>query len=868
LSSWNNIITIYEDIISSSIDESDLVIDLEDAISGRSVAEYHDSQLFFQRSFITKSLHFLLENICKKFQTGEGSSVYSIRTPFGGGKTHTLLNIYHFLSGKYISEKLFSGLVQPENVRIGRIVGTHINPLIGNNKNELSIKTLWGELAYQIGGKKGYKEFIDNDQKLVSPGKIQLKTFLEKNQPFILLFDEILEYIVKAQGVSVINTDLGAQTLAFIQELVETIAFLPKAMLVVTLPTLEEEIFTTDSKKLLKKLLKILGRIETLETPISRLEILSIVQKRILKEVLDEKGKEIIINKYIDRLEYSNRFFNEMSNSEIEIIFYQSFPFHPDVLLTLIDNWDSFESFQRIRGVLRVVHYLINDIVNNEVKSELILPSNINFENNQIKEEFLKHIGSKFGKILNSDILEIKNKIKSNKYHNSHYINLFKDLAVTIFFHSFSKNSIRRITESDLIHLLVNDDIHPKMISEAINYLTNHLWYLNEQENSYQFGIHPNLNKIIADIKSKFKGEAPLFLKKLLTEKLGTDLLGFIWPRKSSDIPDNQVLKLVLIHPEVTIADIQTWIDKKGRSFRLYTNTIILSYPNIQEYDKCIDLILTLHAIEDIKKNQHLYFLPNSFLDVSELDIRLDIIRKNILYKVFSIYNTVLVSNHNVDLGFPEDSTILLSSWVKHSLIEKEKIVNKLHPRVLTTKFLKENQKYKLKDILNHFLKSSDLFMLESSNTLRKTVQQGLKHGNFGLVHLNEINQTPSKIIINKNINLKEITFSDKEYLVNLNYINKITEKKHKNFPNIKSKEDKENFIYSYSIRLENVNSEELKLLNSSLDNGIDSEGNELSFNVEISLKSKEGIEKKTIEKKIRETLSQLGANVTKEDFE
>jgi hypothetical protein len=115
---------------------------------------------------------------------------------------------------------------------------------------------------------------------------------------------------------------------------------------------------------------------------------------------------------------------------------------------------------------------------------------------------------------------------------------------------------------------------------------------------------------------------------------------------------------------------------------------------------------------------------------------------------------------------------------------------------------------------------------------------------------------------------LKEITFSDKEYLVNLIYINKITEKKHKNFLNIKSKEDKENFIYSYSIRLENVNSEELKLLNSSLDNGIDSEGNELSFNVEISLKSKEGIEKKTIEKKIRETLSQLGANVTKEDFE
>jgi hypothetical protein len=73
--------------------------------------------------------------------------------------------------------------------------------------------TFWGELGYQVAGKDGYEFFRQNDEARVSPGKEKIREFLEAHQPFVLLYDEILEYINRVRDVrDQIEESLGAQT--------------------------------------------------------------------------------------------------------------------------------------------------------------------------------------------------------------------------------------------------------------------------------------------------------------------------------------------------------------------------------------------------------------------------------------------------------------------------------------------------------------------------------------------------------------------------------------------------------------------------------------------------------------------------------
>lgn len=558
MSRWSEIVVLNQDIIDNNFDESEFVLDLEDVISGNCSENYSDSNEFFQRTYLTPKLHSLLVNIGKKLRNGEGNSIYSIKTPFGGGKTHTLITIYHFIKENDFSDEKISSIKKPKKINIGSIVGTHYNPLAGHVRDKIQIKTIWGEIAYQFAGLKGYNAFKENDQNQISPGKILLKTFLEKLQPFVLLFDEILEYITKAQGVKVTNSDLGAQTFSFLQELVEIVASLPNGIVFITVPELEEEIFSSESLKVLRKFTKILGRIETIETPVSKLDIFPIIQKRFFRSEKNKSAKKSVLKKYSDLNGSKNIYFDEFQGRNLESLFYLSYPFHPDLLVTLINQWGSFNTFQGIRGVLRFIYYLLSDLNENRNDPEIILPFDLNYSNSLIRNELLKHIGQEFDKIIQSDIENIGSKIDSSEDIKEDYLRLYEKISKTVFFHSFSSSPFNGINNENIVNLLSTDEIHPKLINESINQLHNFLWYFNTSNDLNFISNKPNITKIISDIKNRYKNESIIHLKDLISELVGDSLLCIIWPQNSSEIPDNTRLKLVILHPEITLDKAKT----------------------------------------------------------------------------------------------------------------------------------------------------------------------------------------------------------------------------------------------------------------------------------------------------------------------
>ncbi|MFQ6032740.1 MAG: hypothetical protein ACE5K2_07445, partial [Candidatus Zixiibacteriota bacterium] len=160
---WYDIIEPHEDIKKGDFDESVFAADLGDVASGAAPADYADPFLFFKKTYFTRGLTNLLIQVSSKLREGKGSSVIEIQTPFGGGKTHALISIYQYLKNGHKVEGLLPDGCERIDAKVTVVVGTHLNPLEGHERKRLHINTLWGEIAYQLGGEAGYREFEKND---------------------------------------------------------------------------------------------------------------------------------------------------------------------------------------------------------------------------------------------------------------------------------------------------------------------------------------------------------------------------------------------------------------------------------------------------------------------------------------------------------------------------------------------------------------------------------------------------------------------------------------------------------------------------------------------------------------------------------
>jgi len=131
---------------------------------GEGSNEYRNPAEFFRRTFLTESLKNLLIGALQRLSGEGGDPVVQLQTNFGGGKTHSMLALYHFFSGTPTSELLDVETLATEaevksipKVKRVVLVGNKISP--GNpsvKPDGTVVRTLWGELAHQLGGKKAY----------------------------------------------------------------------------------------------------------------------------------------------------------------------------------------------------------------------------------------------------------------------------------------------------------------------------------------------------------------------------------------------------------------------------------------------------------------------------------------------------------------------------------------------------------------------------------------------------------------------------------------------------------------------------------------------------------------------------------------
>ena len=769
---WFDVIPPHEDIKKGDFDEAVFAADLGDVAARIGPDDYRDPYLFFKKTYLTVGLSSLLGRVHQKLTTGRGPSVVQIQTPFGGGKTHALVAIYHYLKhGERVRELLPPGLelLSPQVVAVA---GDHWNPIEGVTSDGLARRTFWGELAYRLGDRAGYEAFRANDEARISPGKDKLREFLATHQPFVLLFDEILEYLNRALDVRAgLEVSLGTQTYSFFQELTGAVASLPRGMLIVTLPSSYLEDFGEREEEALARLGKIFGRVESIETPVQGEEVYAVVRRRLFEvERLRRADMREIVHRYFqlyqqhrDDLPPKARDAGYREKMEL------AYPFHPDTIDILYEKWSTFPTFQRTRGVLRLLANVVEDLYQREVNIDLILPGDVNLNRPAIRQEFLKHIGSEYEGVIGSDVAGHEAKAKALDDANRPWKHLAQRVATAVFFHSFSADDAHRGINLPYVKLAVlRSDTIPALVTEVLQKLSNTLWYLNSRGDAHYFSRIPNLNRMILDKKELFNESYEPRMRELVEKELGAKFTPYLWPESGEGIPDNRSLKLVVLRPDDAGSQIPEWIERRGESFREYKNTLFFALADTAAFARLREAVKTCLALEEIKTEIDSGESPLLEAKRGEVQRRMHDIQRDFSFNVRRMYHTLRAGDRQVDLGQPVAGSETLGSWYWRELasVDVGAIVTNLGYRVLVNRLMVGSEQIATAVIRDQFYKSPDLPAPSEPEVVARAIQLGVKDSAFGLAEVRDGEIAPDTLRFREDISLPAVSFEEGVFLI------------------------------------------------------------------------------------------------------
>jgi len=243
LKPWREIITPHPDVASGRYQQAEFAADLWQVHLGEGSDEYRHPVEFFRRTYLTESLKGLLVNAIRRLSGAGGDPVVQLQTNFGGGKTHSMLALYHLFSGYPLTElpgleavlEETKGLTPPSSVRRVVLVGNKISP--GNpsvKPDGTVVRTLWGELAWQLGGREAYARIAQDDERATNPGDA-LRILMNDYGPCLILIDEWVAYARQLHDSSDLPGGSFETQFSFAQALTESARLSKNCLLVISL---------------------------------------------------------------------------------------------------------------------------------------------------------------------------------------------------------------------------------------------------------------------------------------------------------------------------------------------------------------------------------------------------------------------------------------------------------------------------------------------------------------------------------------------------------------------------------------------------------------------------------------------------------
>lgn len=410
---WREVAVPHEDVLKGTFQQAEFAADLSRVHEGTATPEYQNPSLFFQRTFITEGMRLLLDSVVKRLSGKGGDPVIQLQTAFGGGKTHTMLAVYHLATGAVAASDLpgvpaildAAGVTELPHARVAVLDGIKSSPNQPVMRDGQAIRTLWGDLAWQLGKAEGYALVADADASGTSPGKAVLETLLSRYAPCVILIDEMVAYVRQFEEGKTLTGGSFDSNLSFVQALTEALKAVPNAVLLASLPESDKEAGGQRGVKALAALSHHFGRIQALWKPVGTEEAFEIVRRRLFASIGDKLAAESVCRAFADFYTANSEDFpHETQESRYFDRLMHAYPIHPEVFDRLYQDWSSLDNFQRTRGVLKLMAKVIHRLWKDNDKDPLIMPGSFPLQDADTRNEVIYYLPQGWDPVVERDV--------------------------------------------------------------------------------------------------------------------------------------------------------------------------------------------------------------------------------------------------------------------------------------------------------------------------------------------------------------------------------------------------------------------------------------------------------------------------------
>ncbi len=608
---WRMVVKPHPDVASGRYIQAEFAADLAQVVQGKADPEYGDPQEFFRRTYLTEGLLDLLVTGIKRLTAQGGDPVVQLQTSFGGGKTHSMLALYHLLGGQIG----FSEIPGGEDIigRIGEvddritanravIVGTAFSATEPRVYADCTTHTLWGDIAYQLGGVEAYRSIEKADLSGVSPGSDTLLKVMEDHGPVLIIIDELVAFARNLyNAVERLPAGTFDTVMTFVQSLTEAVKRSSDSMLLVSIPESDIEIGGEGGKASLDILAKTIGRIESVWKPVTATESFEIVRRRLFSTEMDYASRDAVLNAFRDMYNSnSGEFPMGVSEGDYFRRMQEAYPIHPELFARLYEDWSTLDRFQRTRGVLRLMATVIHRLWTDNDQSLMIMPASIPLWAATVRNEMLRYLPENWPAIVDADIdgedskpYQLDKGIPTLGQYTAS-----RRVARSIFIGSapsVAGQSVRGVEEVRIRLATVQPGEQVAAFNDALRRMSNQLTYLYTDGSRYWYDTRPTVNRMAQDRAQNIHEDLVYqeAIDRLRAVKFRREdfAAAHIAPQNSGDVADEWRARVVVLAPEYghkkngSLSQAQEVakeiLENRGNSPRLYRNMLVFIAPDL-----------------------------------------------------------------------------------------------------------------------------------------------------------------------------------------------------------------------------------------------------------------------------------------------
>ena len=568
LKPWIEIALPHPDVIANRFKEAEFAADLFAVDAGHASDGYATPSNFFGITFLTEGLKRVLISAAQRLGDTGGDPVIGLQTAFGGGKTHTMLAIFHL--ARQLSEggnprslagvaEIFdkAGIVALPKPKLAVFVGSADGPDVSLKIDKgPRVHTVWGYLAWRLAGDKGLAIVAEAEAARTSPGSRAMVEVFKLAGPSVILLDELTMFARQ------LDDDRFEAFLSFIQSLTEAAKMVPGILIVGSLPESDAEAGGERGKAALRRLEKVFGRVQSPWLPASGDETYEIIRRRLF-QALDadgEKAREETVKAFYDLYRKNpSEFPPEAREKRYEDLLRLSYPIHPELFDRLSKDWASLEKFQRTRGVLRFMANVIGVLWHGQTPDPLITPARVPVAHERVRASVLYPLDPAFASVVDKEV-DGDGSLPAQIEASKPTARVSRDRAMrraarAVFLSTAPLVGSPNVgIAKDRLRLACAEPGNQlSTFVEAIDELSQSATYLYEEAGRYWFSTQPTLNRL-ADERAKAlpEHEVDTAIVKLLTEdsrSKGSFHSVYPAPDDPVEIDEAQALALVILGP-------------------------------------------------------------------------------------------------------------------------------------------------------------------------------------------------------------------------------------------------------------------------------------------------------------------------------